>query len=244
MKSEDLALGSILEQTSRVLAYISDQLGVTIAPKFEAGILTRITMVPVAEKRVLIVIAMKSGLVRSIVIEVRSHLAPEMIEKTASLLTERLTGCSLGQVRSTIRERLEGMSDGDPILLDLFMDSCEEILSERLSEDIHFDGTANLAKYPEFSNINQFSRVIGMVEDRTFLARIIASGGVSEGTNITIGQELDSDQMRSMSLVSAPYGAGKQKGVLGVIGPTRMPYSKIVSVVDFTAKLLSRMLSR
>ena len=86
LKTENLALGSILEQTSRVLAYISKQLGVTIAPRFESGVLNRITMVPVAEKRVLVVVAATSGLVRSIVMEVETDLRPEMVERTAILL--------------------------------------------------------------------------------------------------------------------------------------------------------------
>jgi len=244
LESGNLALGPILEQTSRVLAYISNQLGMTIAPHFEAGVLTRITMVPVAEKRVLVVIAIESGLVRSIIMEIETDLKPELVEKTASLLSERLSGETLGEIRKTILERIKGISTGDPTLLKLFIDSCDEIFSEQISDKVHFEGTANLAKHPEFKNVEEFSNLIGMVEDRTFLADILVSGDVKEGTSIVIGDEIHPGTSKSVSLVTSTYNAGKEKGILGVMGPTRMPYSKIVSVVDYTAKLLSKLLSK
>ncbi len=244
LKSEDLALGPVLEKTSRILAYISHQLGVTIAPRFESGILTRITMVPVAERKVLIVYTVKSGLIRSIVIEAEVDLAPEMLEKTSSVLTERLAGSALGDIKSTIRERLNGVSGGDLVLLDLFIDSCDEIFTEPIIDKVHLDGAANLVRNPEFNNADRVSRLIGMVEDRTFLANIFSCGEVNEGTNITIGSELLTDSAEPISVVASPYNAGKLRGILGVMGPTRMPYSKIVSIVDYTAKLLSKVLSK
>ncbi len=243
LQLENLALGPILEQTSRVLAYISNQLGVSIAPKFEAGILSRITMVPVAEKRVLVVIAAKSGLVRSIIMEVETDLAPEVVEKTATLLTERLSGKSFAEIKNTIRDRLQGLSEGDPVLLELLLESYKELFSERF-DGIHFEGASNLVKQPEFSSIDRFSQVVGLVEDRTFLAKLISADKFVGGTHVTIGHELESETMNSMSLVTSSFKAGKSKGVLGVMGPTRMPYSRIVSVVDFTAKMLSKLLSR
>ena len=244
LQIENLALGSILEQASRVLAYISNQLGVTIAPRFEAGILTRITMVPVAEKRMLMVVAVKSGLVRSIVMDVETDLRPELTESTASLLTERLAGITLGEIRETIRERISGISAGDPKLLDLFIDSCDEIFSEQITDKVHLEGTMNLVKHPEFSNASEFSRMMGMVEDRTFLANIFTTSDADERTQITIGNEIKPGTPRPVSLVTSPYTAGKLKGVMGVMGPTRMPYSKIVSVVEYTARLVSKMLSK
>jgi heat-inducible transcriptional repressor len=244
LEIENLALGPILEQTSRVLAYISNQLGVTIAPRFESGILTRITLVPVAEKRVLVVVAVKSGLVRSIVMEVETELRPEMTEDTASLLTERLAGLTLGDIKATIRDRISGISSGDPTLLELFIDSCDRIFAEHIADKIHFGGAANLARNPEFSDVGDFTRLIGMVEDRTFLAALFSSDETSEETQITIGKKFTPEGPNVVSLVTSPYRAGKSRGILGVMGPTRMPYSKIVSVVDYTARLLSRMLSK
>ncbi|MBD3169644.1 MAG: heat-inducible transcription repressor HrcA, partial [candidate division Zixibacteria bacterium] len=242
LESENLALGPILEQTSRVLAYISNQLGVIVAPRFESGILTRITMVPVAQSRVLVVVAVKSGLVRSIVMEVETDLKPELVEQTASLLTERLGGLSLGELRENIRERLSGISYGDPKLLELFVDSCDDIFSEHLNENIHAEGTANLVRHPEFRNVDDISKIIGIVEDRTFLANIFDYND-NEKPSIAIGTEIKQGQAGAVSVVSSTYNAGTSKGVLGVMGPTRMPYSKIVSVVEYTARLLSKMLS-
>lgn len=234
----------LMEQTSRVLGDISKQLGVTLAPRFDQGILTNIDLIPVAEKKLLVVLAIKSGLVRSILLEADSSLETLALDRTKSILNERLCGLTLGQIRNSINERLKETSIGDPRLIKLFLDSSANLLNFDLTEQLHLGGTTNIVHQPEFKDMEKLSSFIELIEQKKILAELLATKGIREGITITIGKEIDRGEMQSCSLVTSDYGSGDVKGIIGIIGPKRMRYSKLVSLVDYTAKLLSETLAK
>jgi heat-inducible transcriptional repressor len=238
------AVEDILEQTARVLATVSKQLGVTIAPRFDKGILTRINLIPVADKKILVVLAVKHGLVRSVLLEAESSIDTEQMEETANILNERLGGLTLGEIKDSIDERLKETSAGDPKLIKLFLDSTENLLSFTEPDQMHLGGTRNIVDQPEFKDREKLSNLIQVLEEKKLLAELVSAKGIKEGITITIGKEIETGEMQSCSLVTSPYEAGKVRGTIGIIGPTRMRYSKLVSMVEYTARLLSDLLSK
>lgn len=238
------AVEDILEQTARVLATVSKQLGVTIAPRFDKGILTRINLIPVADKKILVVLAVKHGLVRSVLLEAESSIDTEQMEETANILNERLSGLTLGEIKDSIDERLKEASAGDPKLIKLFLDSTENLLSFTEPDQMHLGGTRNIVDQPEFKDREKLSNLIQVLEEKKLLAELVSAKGIKEGITITIGKEIETGEMQSCSLVTSPYEAGKVRGTIGIIGPTRMRYSKLVSMVEYTARLLSDLLSK
>ncbi len=248
IKSEILvdyaAVENLLEQTSRVLGMISNQLGVTIAPRFDQGILTRVNLIPVAEKKILVVLAVKHGLIRTVLLEAESSLKTETLEKTASILNERLCGLTLGEIKGSMEQRLKEASDADPKLIRLFLESGESILNFPETEQVHLGGTTNIVDQPEFKDREKLRSLIELIEEKTLLAELVSAKGIKNGITITIGKEMERGEMEACSLVTSSYKAGKVAGTIGVIGPTRMRYAKLVSLVDYTAKLLSDILSK
>jgi heat-inducible transcriptional repressor len=237
------AVDDLLEQTARILASISQQLGVTIAPRFDQGILTRIELIPVAEKKILVILAVKSGLIRTILLEADSPLTNKALEETARVLNERLGGLSLGEIKDSFSERIKETNEADPRLIKLFLDSTENILSFPELEQVHLGGTTNIVSQPEFKDRSKLKAFIEFLEEKKVLAELVSSQKVKEGITITIGKENERGEMQYCSIVTSTYKAGKSQGSIGVIGPTRMPYPKLISLVDYTAKLLSEILS-
>ena len=127
MKTEFTAVSQILEQTSRILSNLSQQLGVTLTPKFDSAILTKLEIIPVASNRLMVVLVVKSGLIKSILIEVESNLPDLAINETVEVLNERLCGLTLEQIKKTIRDRVKNTNAGDPKLIKLFVEGHEEI---------------------------------------------------------------------------------------------------------------------
>lgn len=248
IKSEILvdyaAVEDLLEQTSRVLAGVSNQLGVTIGPRFDQGILTRVSLIPVAEKKLLVVLAVKHGLVRTILLEAESNLKTEALDKTASILNERLCGLTLGEIKASMDQRLKEVSTADPKLIKLFLESTENLLNFPETEQVHLGGTTNIVDQPEFKDREKLRSLIELLEEKRLLAELVSAKGIKDGITITIGKEIERGEMQSCSLVTSSYKAGKVSGTIGIIGPTRMRYAKLVSLVDYTAKLLSDILSR
>lgn len=243
MKTEHTAIDLILEQTSRILSKLSKQLGVTVAPKLDRAVLTRLELIPVAEKKLMVVLVVKSGLIKSIIIEVDSSLPDMAISETVQVLNECLCGLSLGEIKRTIRERVKNTNQGDPKLIKLFVESKSEIWDLPADEKLHFAGTSNLFNQPEFQNPQDMAEMIAFIEDRRAIHEMLTSTGISEGITITIGHENKKGKAEQLSLLTSSYNMGGVKGAVGIIGPTRMKYSKLVSLVDYTAKMLSEILS-
>ncbi len=238
------AVEDILEQTARVLATVSKQLGLTIAPRFDKGVLTHINLIPVAEKKILVILAVKHGLVRTVLLEAESSIDTERVEKTASILNEKLCGLTLGEIKDSIDLRLKETSADDPKLIKLFLDSTDNLLNFTEPDQMHLGGTTNIVDQPEFKDREKLRRLIELFEEKKLLAELVSTKGITEGITITIGKEIERGEMQSCSLVTSPYQAGKVRGTIGIIGPTRMRYSKLVSLVEYTAKLLSEILSK
>jgi heat-inducible transcriptional repressor len=238
------AVEDILEQTARVLATVAKQLGVTIAPRFDKGILTRINLIPVAEKKILVILAVKHGLVRTVLLEAESSIDAEQVEKTAGILNEKLCGLTLGEIKDSIDLRLKETSSVDPKLIKLFLDSTDNLLNFTDPDQMHLGGTTNIVDQPEFKDREKLRSLIEVLEEKKLLAELVSAKGIKEGITITIGKEIERGEMQSCSLVISPYKAGRVRGTIGIIGPTRMRYSKLVSMVEYTAKLLSEVLSK
>jgi heat-inducible transcriptional repressor len=237
------AIEELLEQTARVLGNVSNELGVILSPRFDKGILTRADLIPVAEKKILVVLAVKSGLIKTILLEAESNLETLALEKTQSILNERLCGLSLREIMDSMEERLKESSGADAKLIKLFLDSKETLLTFQETEQLHLSGTTNIVNQPEFKDKDTLSSFITLVEEKKILAELISAKGIKEGITITIGKELERGEVQSLSLVTSRYQAREVSGTIGIIGPTRMRYGKLVSLVDYTAKLLSKILS-
>jgi heat-inducible transcriptional repressor len=242
INSSNKGLDAILSQTSRILGEITNQLGITISPKFDEGILTKIDLIPVAEGKILVLVAVRSGLAKSILMELEADVELEELRKLEAILNERLSGLTLGHIRKTISERLADTSCS-PRLLKLFIDSRAVIWGDQSDEKLHFTGTDKLISQPEFADRSKITEFFKFLEEQKALIEFVESKSPAEGLVITIGSENEINQIQDCSLVISRYKVGRVSGTIGIIGPTRMPYSKLVSIVEYTAKSLTEALS-
>jgi len=238
---EGRGVNEILGQTCRVLSDITHQLGVTIAPRFDEGILRRIELIPVSDEKLMIVVVVQSGLARSVILEIEANISEVSLREVETVLNERLTGLTLGHIKETISERLADVS-GKGRLINLVIDSRDKIWTEERSADIHFSGADQLVIQPEFSDLKKISGLVRLIEDGRVLSDFLDSA-TNEGLVITIGRENRFQEIMSCSLVTSRYKVGKISGTIGIVGPTRMAYNKLMSVVDYTARTITEVLS-
>jgi heat-inducible transcriptional repressor len=125
----------------------------------------------------------------------------------------------------------------------MFLESSNEMHNSLQLEQVHLGGAQNVLKQPEMQNPLKLQSFLQLIEEKKLLTELLSSQHIREGITITIGKECEKGEMSSFSLVTSTYQTGKVKGTIGVIGPTRMPYSKLISIVDYTAKALSEILS-
>ena len=233
---------SVLEQTSRVLANLSNQMGISIAPKLDDSILSRFELVHMAEGRVLVVLIFRSGLAKTILLEVEASPNSTELALLSQILNEKLSGLTLGHIRRTIRERLADTA-GSPRLLKLFIDESSDAWENLALDHLHIGGAENLLGQPEFSRPEKLQEIIRVLNSRSGLIETLrVDENVDSGIIITIGAENRAREIQSCSVVSASYDLGSTKGTIGIIGPTRMPYGKLASLVKYAARQLGRIL--
>jgi len=149
---------------------------------------------------------------------------------------------TLATIRDTISKRMADVS-GHGRLINLVIDSKEKIWTEdRRPEDLHIAGAGSLLEKPEFSDRDRLSKLIRLLEDGKILSEFLMQAH-DEGLFITIGRENRIREIINCSVVSSTYKVGNITGAIGVIGPTRMPYSKLVSVVEYTARSITEVLA-
>jgi len=238
------AVEELLEKTTRVLASISSELGVTLAPRFDQGILTRVELVPVAKNKVLLILMVKEGLARTLLLEVDTELQEAILEQTSGLLNERLTGVRIGDLRKNLAQRVKDLPGADARLIKMFVDSAEAILSIPGEHALRLEGTINLLDKPEFKDHEKLAGLIHMLEEKTSLVELLQKKQIGEGIVITIGREIQLSAAEPCAMVTSSYKAGRVSGTIGIIGPKRMNYARLVTLVETTAKLLSQQLKK
>jgi len=235
----------ILEESSRVLAKISNQLGVVLSPRFYQGILDKIEFVTISEKKLMIILTIKSGLVKTIMMEVESEIPRERLAETASILTERLHGYSLKEIQDTLNERLRDPGVGDLALIQLLIESSDRLFSShKVYGNYHYDGTKNIVVQPEFEDYEKMKKILDLIESKEIIIKMLTEQESSGGISISIGEENKEELMKNCSLITTTYNVGETVGTIGVIGPTRMHYNNIIALVQFMAETLGYILTQ
>jgi len=226
-------------QLAEIVGGVSHQLGIVLAPTFESGVVEHLDLVRLTETRLLMVATIKQGPVKSLVLEVSSRVSRAEIEAVRRLLNERLAGLDLDQIQTTARERVQSLSVGNPQLLRVVVDELES-LSGNSGDGLHVAGTRNIFIQPEFRDSLEVAGLMDLVERKDPLADLLSG---REGVVVTIGEENEANEMHCCSMVTASYEANGARGIIGVIGPTRMPYERLLALVDYTASRAAELVS-
>lgn len=232
----------ILRITSLILSNITRQLACVTYPRLESGILARIQLVTLSTNRLLVVISIKGGLVKTITLEVYSQLKASLLESVQNLLNERLYGLTFKEIRTTFEDIFTDIDEEQKPVIRLFVESVDKIFKEASSgSNLFITGAGNIIKQPEFEDPEKFPGIIELIENKDIIIHILDKGS-GAGTNqvfISIGRENEDRKLEEYSFVSKEYKYGDTSGTLGIIGPKRMEYSKVVAIVDYMTKMLS-----
>jgi heat-inducible transcriptional repressor len=236
----------LLKIASNILSAITNQLALVTYPKFEQAVLEKIQIVHLTSKRILVVITIKSGLVRTITLEIDAEVKEEQLNSVQQFLNERLAGLRFSEIRSTFQERVRDFNSEDfrPIVR-VFLDSVDKIFTDTSSEKAIITGTKNILKQPEFEDHQQFQSIIELVENKDIIIHILDKNRKDKNdVSIRIGEENLDEKLSDYSIITKEYSVGDLHGTLGIMGPKRMDYSKIIAAVVYIAEQLSQELTK
>ncbi len=234
----------LLRESTRLLSKLSNLLGIALTPRLSTGVLDRLEIVPLSGSRLMFVLSVRGGVVKTIVLRFEADLSRSEIDQVVSLLNERLAGLTLQEIRETHQERLRDLRD-ETGLHELVMDEAAVLFSEPEEGRLQFEGTENILTQPEFQKPDDVRRLIEIIEDEDRVVQVLENLFESDpdavgSATVRIGGETDEEEMDAYSIVTSPYQLGDTIGTLGVIGPKRMDYARAVALVENAANVINR----
>ncbi len=232
----------VIAQAASLLSSLSHFVGVVTAPR-KAGVFHHIEFLRLGERRVLVILVAPDGDVQNrVIFTARDYTQAELVEAT-NYLNAHYAGLAIEEVREKLKHEIEALRGEIAALMQAAVQAGEQLAES--SEDVVVSGERNLLDVQDFGNdMSSLRRLFDLFEQKTELMRLLDVSSRAEGIRIYIGGESQVVPFEELSVVTAPYEVdGRVVGTLGVIGPTRMAYDRMIRIVDITARLVGNALS-
>jgi heat-inducible transcriptional repressor len=233
----------VISNAANLLSSLSQFVGVVITPK-RSSAFRHMEFLRLSEKRLLVIIVSPEGDVQNRVIYTEVDYTQAQLVEAANFLNSNYVGLDIDQVRSRLQGEVESLRSEIAALMQAAVNVSSEAISDT-EDEVVIAGERNLLSVSDFSSdMGHLRRAFDLFEQKAQLMRLLDIAGQAEGVRIFIGGESQVVPFEDLSIVSSPYEVdGKVVGTLGVIGPTRMPYDRMIQIVDITSKLMSNALS-
>lgn len=233
----------IISSAAQVLSSLSQFAGVVLTPRRES-VFQQVEFLRLSEKRILLVIVAPSGEVQNRLLLTDVDYTRSQLVEAANYINRHYGGQSFDNVRVRLQAELRQLRDDMTRLMQAAVEAGTDAMTED-NDEVVISGERNLLSVSDLSsNMTSLRKLFDMFEQKTSLMELLDVSSKATGVQIFIGGDSQLMPLDEMSLVTAPYGVnGKVVGTLGVIGPTRMAYERVIPIVDITAKLLSNALS-
>ena len=233
----------VIVNAANLLSSLSQFVGVVMAPR-RTSVFRHIEFLRLSEKRFLVIIVSPEGDVQNRVIFTEVDYTSSQLVEAANYLNGHYAGLSIEQVRERLKNEVETLRGEIASLMQAAVNAGSEALT-REQDEVVISGERNLLAVSDFSSdMGHLRRAFDLFEQKTQIMRLLDISSQAEGVRIYIGGESQVVPFEELSIVSAPYEVdGQIVGTLGVIGPTRMAYDRMIQIVDITSKLVSNALS-
>ncbi len=232
----------VMEQTSKILSAISHHIGVVLSPELHESILRRLELISIDSKHILAVLLMASGAVKNQVVSIPKDLPDAELYRINRILNEKLAGLPLKQIRQISQDPVKLKAVFDQHLSDPIATVTRNTFALEQESHVYIDGTSNFFSHPEFGEIQKIESLFRVLEQKEQIADLLTTRQEPLGTQVLIGSENGCEGMEMCSIVRSSYRVrANHFGTIGVIGPTRMAYPRIVSIVKFTSRMVSEL---
>ena len=234
----------VMANAAQLLSNLSHFVGVVMAPR-RSSVFKHIEFLRLSERRLLLIIVAPDGDVQNRVLFTDTDYTASELQEASNYLNANFSGMAIEQVRARLHHEVDRLRGEIAKLMQAAVQVGSEVMSQA-QDEVVISGERNLLAVTDFSSdMNQLRRAFDLFEQKAQLMRLLDVSSEAEGVRIFIGGESQTVPVEDLSVVSAPYEVdGQVVGTLGVIGPTRMPYDRMIQIVDITSRLVSNALSQ
>ncbi|MCD6734736.1 MAG: heat-inducible transcriptional repressor HrcA [Burkholderiaceae bacterium] len=233
----------LLSAAASLLSNLSHFAGVVMTPR-RASLFRQVEFLRLSERRILLIIVTPEGDVQNRILSTERDYTPSQLTEAANYINAHLAGLDFESIRTRLQSELASLRDDITALMQKAVEASNRALTEE-ADPVVISGERNLVGLADLSdNMERLRRLFDLFDQKTSLVQLLDASSRAQGVQIFIGGESELVPMDQISVVVAPYEAdGRIVGTLGVIGPTRMAYERVIPIVDITARLVSSALS-
>jgi len=236
--SKDLATN-----VSSTLSAITQLAGIVTVPKKQESILKEIDFIPLSEKRILAIVVINDAEVENKILQMKRSYTRKELQISSNYLNQNYVGKSFEYIKDDLVKQIEETSELAQSLMNNIVNIADEVLKTQKTEEYVVSGENRLMDFDELSDIKKLKELFQVFNEKQLLLQLLDKSISTSNIQIFIGEESGYKLLDNCSLITAPYTNEEGSiGVLGVIGPTRIAYQKVIPIVDITAKLLSQSL--
>lgn len=232
----------LLHEASRALSLLSHYVGLVVAPTLSTQYFRQIDFVSLGRRRILVILVSTTGMVQNRLVEVPEEIHQEDLVRMGNYLNGMLQGLSIAQVKQRIREEMAG----DKARYDALMERALEVSQQALEQEsphVFIEGALSILEQPEFADVQRMREIFRAFEEKSQLLSLLERCSAENGVQIFIGSESRLSRLEEVSFITAPYRSGRETyGVLGVIGPRRMGYARVIPIVEHAADVIGRLM--
>ncbi len=238
--SDDIT--ELLKETSKLLSLLSRYTGIVLAPRFRNTALRHVEFIKLRPCHILVIFVADKGSLYSRIIEIDDDISQRDLDRMTAYLNDELSGLTLQEVRERILSQMHYEKDLYGRLLKSIVRVNRGFFTEEV--EVYLGGTANILEVPEFANLERMKILFKTFEEKYLIVKLLDRCMKKDGVQVFIGLESLPVEMRYCSVVMSNYKSGDQVlGTLGIIGPMRMEYARVIPLVEFTARRLGKLLS-
>ncbi|NLM21686.1 MAG: heat-inducible transcription repressor HrcA [Peptococcaceae bacterium] len=240
-------LQEVIEYTGKLVSQVTNLTSLVLKPKNRESALKKIYFLPYETGKAIMVTVKDNGTVDNSIVDIGEDTSPEELQILANIFNDRLSGSKAQDLKKGLLNEIYSELSKKRRMLDGVLGILERMFEPKDGENkerVYLGGTLNMLNQPEFKDIDKVKNLFSLFEENRKLQELLNPGDDIQGLNITIGSENPDLAFKECSIISATYHInGKQIGSVGVLGPTRMDYSKAITIVDYMTKSLTEILT-
>ena len=223
-------IDKIVKEATLLLSDLTKLTCIVKAPSVNKSSLKQIQLLSIDSTNILVVIITDTGLIKNFIIKTINPLDSNSILKINNLLSHRLKGLTIEEINLKVINTLKNDLGNNDDIFNAIIPALYESLNEQNSDDVYLEGATNIFNYPEYNDIDRAKQFLSLLDDEENIKKLLNTNG---SISVKIGDENYVQEANDLSVISATYSyGGRPLGTIGLIGPTRMPYSKVISVLS------------
>jgi heat-inducible transcriptional repressor len=235
-------LEKIVQKSAKILSEMTNYTSIVLGPAVKDNKLKKLQIVPLNQDTAIAIIVTDTGHVENRMFHFPTSVDPSDVEKMVNILNERLAGVPLTNLHSKIYKEIAVLLRQHISSYDILLNTISDTLNMPANEKVFFGGKTNILSQPEFNDVDKIRSLMNMIEQEDRIYQLIRKNPA--GIHIKIGTENDNSAMDNCSLITATYSMGAEKlGTIAVLGPTRMEYSRVISLIQLISADLSKVLT-